>query len=383
MEYLNIYERKCTMQYTLDFEFDGYLGKLISMALVREDLVSMYVGFKDTAKGISDLWVTKNVIPILNSGPFPIRWRTNTEVQEDLEKFFAGDNNIEIITDWPDDVAYFSKLLLTGPGTMINIPGIRFDVRRIDAYPSRLKGAIQHNALWDAMALMYKVTHPNPPSEYMIVKVLNGRRYYYAEEGEGQVFNGSLGTWTRKRKSAKVVTYEHAQKAADVISKWTGDINESSTGQRNEVYSLSYHNQAHIYYGRSLYAVKKIAWLFGIGKNSKHILSKRKGDVKLQVVEIDTNKEMGNVNLSIDLTGERAFVKKRRKDEAPHIDDTLIKFDPTSGGDISSSGFTGGHLRRSWSDMTWTYNPWTGKKRTDEEIASDPIGLNIQYGDNE
>jgi len=371
------------MQYTLDFEFDGYMGELISMALVREDLVSMYVGFKDTARNSLDPWVAKNVLPFLNSGPIPIRWRTNKEVQEDLEKFFAGDNHIEIITDWPDDVAYFSKLLLTGPGTMINIPGIKFDVRRIDAYPTRLRGAVQHCAIWDAQALMYKITHPNPPPLYMIVKVIDDVRYYYAHQNEMQEKGHSLGTWTRKRNSASVVHYEDPHVASRVISKWTGDINEASSGQsHNSYYPVSHKNRAHVYYGRSHYAVKVISWLFNFPKR-KNVLLKKTGTVKLQVVEVG-GPEVGSVIMPIDLSHERAIVKKREPGDALHIDNVRISYDPVTGENISGRDWDGSTLRQQcvFLDVVWRYNPWTGKERTEQQIQDDPFGLNIEYGDN-
>lgn len=58
-----------------------------------------------------------------------------------------------IVADWPDDIKYMCQALITGPGEMVDIPCIRFELARVDAYPSRLVGAIQHNALWDARAL--------------------------------------------------------------------------------------------------------------------------------------------------------------------------------------------------------------------------------------
>ena len=48
--------------------------------------------------------------------------------------------------------------MLTGPGTMIDIPCVTFEVHRVDAYPTDLPGAIRHNAWWDAKALQRKLT---------------------------------------------------------------------------------------------------------------------------------------------------------------------------------------------------------------------------------
>ncbi len=33
-----------------------------------------------------------------------------------------------------------------------------FEMHRVDAYPTMLPGAVQHNAYWDAMALRHKLT---------------------------------------------------------------------------------------------------------------------------------------------------------------------------------------------------------------------------------
>ena len=43
---------------------------------------------------------------------------------------------------------------------MVNIPHLSFEVHRVDAYPTALPGAVQHNAWWDAMALRHLLTQP-------------------------------------------------------------------------------------------------------------------------------------------------------------------------------------------------------------------------------
>ena len=49
--------------------------------------------------------------------------------------------------------------LITGPGEMVAIPRLKFELERVDAYPTTLEGAIQHNALWDARALKHLFNH--------------------------------------------------------------------------------------------------------------------------------------------------------------------------------------------------------------------------------
>jgi hypothetical protein len=130
---------------------------------VKENGEALYNVFPPPRQAL-DSWVTKNVVPHLNSGTPTGIWplRPNVErfqkvLQEYLQK---EEGEIRIVTDWPDDVKYLSELLITGPGTMMNIPGIVFEVKRVNAYTDvdSLKGAVQHHALWDALQLRYCLT---------------------------------------------------------------------------------------------------------------------------------------------------------------------------------------------------------------------------------
>lgn len=142
------------MKYFLDCEFDGFGGPLISMALVREDRESIYLVYSEKAE---NLWVQANVLPILWSIPSPLpgmAYRvTHREGADLIANFLSGDPNPHIITDWPDDVACFCKAVITAPGEMISLPGVSFSIVRVNAYPTKLHGAVQHNAWWDAQAL--------------------------------------------------------------------------------------------------------------------------------------------------------------------------------------------------------------------------------------
>jgi hypothetical protein len=290
------------MRYTLDFEFCSHNNVPLTMALVRSDRMSMYVGFKDSPTDNLDPWVMKNVVPLFNKAVIPIRWRTTKEIQEDLEKFFKGDDHIRIVTDWPDDVAYFSKLLLTGPGTMINIPGITFEVIRIDAYPSRLKGAIAHNAHWDALALLYKLDFPNlrhkDPLRYLLVKTIGEKRYYY----QLPKLTGGAGQWTRKRK--KATEWEHLEELHSQIVYLAISADETA-----EAYNVnkSFKNQSHSYYGRTKRAIAAVKRLFDIEPSAT-----RKGQAVLSIVE-DGGFKIWEHTLPVDLTDQVAFQKKERK----------------------------------------------------------------------
>jgi hypothetical protein len=76
-----------------------------------------------------------------------------------LKRYFSYDHGMpHVIVDWPDDIRYLCQSLITGPGTMVNVQRLVFDMIRVDAYPTTLPGAVQHNAWWDAMALKRKIT---------------------------------------------------------------------------------------------------------------------------------------------------------------------------------------------------------------------------------
>lgn len=146
------------MRYFLDCEFNGFGGELMSLALVREDGECLYLvvppGELD-AMNITD-WVRANVVPILfnvpNSNEALVRPRA--EFGHEIAEFLKWDRHPVIVADWPDDIRYFCECVVTAPGIMAPIPqGFDFRMARVDAYPTKLNGAVQHNALWDAMAL--------------------------------------------------------------------------------------------------------------------------------------------------------------------------------------------------------------------------------------
>jgi hypothetical protein len=141
-----------------DFEFNSHKGELMSIGLVNSLGVVLYNVFP-RPKAPIDPWVQRNVVPYLDaatpSGIWPLHLGVE-EFQKVLQAYLQKEEGeIRIITDWPDDVKYFSELLITGPGTMVDIPGIVFEVQRVDPYVQdrALQGAVQHHALWDALQL--------------------------------------------------------------------------------------------------------------------------------------------------------------------------------------------------------------------------------------
>jgi hypothetical protein len=139
-------------RYFLDTEFNEFGGSLISLALVGANGRELYLS---TPCKKPSAWVKENVIPIVKcAGADPI------EIDPDqfgraIAKFLFDDKAPTIIADWPDDIRYFCQAIITGPGEMVAIPRLQFQMLRIDAYPTDLPGAVQHNALWDARALRH------------------------------------------------------------------------------------------------------------------------------------------------------------------------------------------------------------------------------------
>jgi hypothetical protein len=142
------------MKYFLDTEFNEFGGALISLALVREDGESLYLVYPDLPE--YGEWVKENVLPIVWSVPerANAHYLTSHRHGADLiAEFLRDDLDPIIITDWPDDIKHFCEAVIVGPGMMVGIDGLTFQMVRVDAYPTTLENAVQHNAGWDAMAL--------------------------------------------------------------------------------------------------------------------------------------------------------------------------------------------------------------------------------------
>lgn len=150
------------MRYYLDCEFNGMGGELLSLALVREDGRPLYLVNELYDADALDPWVKANVMPLMYA---PVHLNDAEMAGTKLSAFagylhayLKGDPDPVIITDWPDDIKYFCQCVIVGPGQMLDIPSLKFEMHRVDAYPTTLPGAIQHNAYWDAMALRHKLT---------------------------------------------------------------------------------------------------------------------------------------------------------------------------------------------------------------------------------
>lgn len=147
------------MRYFLDTEFNGMGGALISLALVSDSGRELYMA---SACYSPIPWVAANVMPIVGCpGATPILIPA-AAFGKLIAEFLCMDTNPLIVADWPDDISYFCKTLIVGPGQMVNLAGVRFEMVRVDSYPTALPDAVQHNALWDARALRHRLTNYHP-----------------------------------------------------------------------------------------------------------------------------------------------------------------------------------------------------------------------------
>jgi hypothetical protein len=134
------------MRFFLDTEFNGFGGKLISLALVPENSSKPEFYKELEMKDQLDPWVKEHVVPHLFQKPV-----TRSEFQLALGEYLWNcREEIIIIADWPDDIRYFCESLITGPGMCLGLlPNIKFELDFGIEYESE----VPHNALYDARAI--------------------------------------------------------------------------------------------------------------------------------------------------------------------------------------------------------------------------------------
>jgi hypothetical protein len=65
-----------------------------------------------------------------------------------------GDAEPVVVADWPADIAHFCEVTMYSPGKRVVKPDlVRFEVHNCAPYPTDLPNAVQHNAMWDALAV--------------------------------------------------------------------------------------------------------------------------------------------------------------------------------------------------------------------------------------
>jgi hypothetical protein len=150
------------MKFTIDTEFNGFGGELLSLALVPWDdyYPSLYLRVPDHhhpgGEGLEP-WVSKNVWPYIASAPVLADIAAVPAWASTITQYLSARGGVPyIIADWPDDIRYFCQTVITGPGEMpAALARLQFDMVRVDPYEagSAPPGAVRHNAWWDAVAL--------------------------------------------------------------------------------------------------------------------------------------------------------------------------------------------------------------------------------------
>lgn len=141
------------MRYFLDTEYNGSGGALISLALVPDEGDELYLIFK-TDEPIVD-WVQLHVMPYLESVPEQLSCPPldRSEAAQVLERYLRHDEEPVIIADWPEDVAQFCNLMITGPGDMVELRHTTFKLLPLSNFSTAANSKVPHNALHDARAL--------------------------------------------------------------------------------------------------------------------------------------------------------------------------------------------------------------------------------------
>ena len=141
------------MRYFLDTEFNGFDGELISLALVPEYGDQEFYAVLPLPDELHP-WVAKHVVPYLDNVPQALRNRVDRAgAAHGLAAYLAGDRDPVIVADWPDDIALFCRLLVTGPAEIVDIGSVRFEFLRSPGFSTAVNSRVPHNALHDARAL--------------------------------------------------------------------------------------------------------------------------------------------------------------------------------------------------------------------------------------
>ncbi len=147
------FEQNSDMRYFLDTEFNGTDGALLSLALVPEHGDQEFYVTLPQPDEIHP-WVAKNVIPYLRFVPPGVDHDLSREqAAQHLEAYLAHDQDAIIIADWPDDLAYFCRLMITGPGDKIAVGALKFELINGMGFSAAASSKVPHNALHDARAL--------------------------------------------------------------------------------------------------------------------------------------------------------------------------------------------------------------------------------------
>ena len=141
------------MRYFLDTEYNGIGGALLSLALVPDDGEDLYLTLK-TSDSLVD-WVERHVVPYLDSVSEQLSCPrlSRQDAAHALERYLRHDGDTLIFADWPEDIAQFCNLMITGPGDMIDVRDVNFRLLPMTNFSTAANSKVPHNALHDARAL--------------------------------------------------------------------------------------------------------------------------------------------------------------------------------------------------------------------------------------
>lgn len=132
------------MRIFIDCEFNSMNGQLLSMALVP--LNAKAPQFYQELQIHEEIhpWVAEHVIPHMHKEKVDV-----PSFQCLLEGYLRQFKRVDLICDWPEDSSYFTRIMITGPGTRIETPPLTIEIRRdLDAVSE-----VPHHALYDAIAM--------------------------------------------------------------------------------------------------------------------------------------------------------------------------------------------------------------------------------------
>lgn len=148
-----------------DCEFDDTTKTLLSVGITAKNGTVHYAWDAQAAHTVENEWVKEHVLPVLLDVP-PGTHVTDLNAQNLswsswLESVMIAISDEDPLysefvlhVDFPTDVEYISKLLHLGGGQRIGqMRDFTFKIDYVDAYPTQLKGAVQHNAAWDSLAI--------------------------------------------------------------------------------------------------------------------------------------------------------------------------------------------------------------------------------------
>ena len=100
-------------------------------------------------------WVQQHVVPFLDMVPEQLSCPriTRQDAVHALERYLRHDEEPLIFADWPEDIAQFCNLMITGPGDMIDVRHLTFRLVPMSNFSTAANSKVPHNALHDARAL--------------------------------------------------------------------------------------------------------------------------------------------------------------------------------------------------------------------------------------